>query len=121
MRIQFSTLIILLFFNFRYVKSVKHQVMEGNAKGGIGASEAKKFQEKKDKKKKEEANKLLASLFKGAQNLADQKEAAVDAKTINMYKDPRTGTEDMPDTIITCKHFLAVTWLISVTGLVWWT
>ena len=23
-----------------------------------------------------------------------------------MYADPRAGTEDMPDTIITCKHFL---------------
>lgn len=90
----------------QYVKSVKHQVMEGNAKGGAGAAEARKFQEKKDKKKKEEANKLLASLFKGAQNLADQKDAGVDAKTINFYKDPRAGTEDMPDTIITCKYFL---------------
>jgi hypothetical protein len=23
-----------------------------------------------------------------------------------MYKDPREGTEDMPETIITCLHFL---------------
>lgn len=27
-------------------------------------------------------------------------------KAINMYADPRAGTEDMPDTIITCLHFL---------------
>jgi hypothetical protein len=27
-------------------------------------------------------------------------------KQINMYDDPRGGTTDMPDTIITCLHFI---------------
>lgn len=52
---------------------------------------------------------MLASLFKGAQSLKGKKgEAeAENTKKIDLYKDPRTGTDDMPqDTIITCKFFL---------------
>lgn len=90
-----------------YVKSVTHQVMAGNAKGGLAAQESKAFQEKKDKKKKDEASALLASLFKNAQNLANNKApVASENQPINMYADPRQGTVDMPETIITCKFFL---------------
>lgn len=90
-----------------YVKSVTHQVMAGNSKGGLAAQESKSFQEKKDKKKKDEASALLASLFKNAQNLANNKApVASENQPINMYADPRQGTVDMPETIITCKFFL---------------
>jgi len=40
--------------------------MMGNVKGGASAADARKFQEKAEKKKKGEADALLASLFKNA-------------------------------------------------------
>jgi hypothetical protein len=51
----------------------------------------------------------LASLFKNAQNMSGKggEEVAGASQQINLYKDPREGTENMPlDTIITCKNFL---------------
>jgi len=33
-------------------------------------------------------------------------EEATSNKEINLYQDPRFGGENMPDTIITCLHFL---------------
>ena len=67
------------------------------------------YQAKKEAKKKEEANALLASLFKNAQNLKGMKgsEQVKAEQKIDLYKDPRMGTENMPeDTIITCQYFL---------------
>lgn len=46
------------------------QVFNGNQKGGVRGAEERKFQEKAEKKKKAEADALLASLFKNAQSLA---------------------------------------------------
>jgi hypothetical protein len=43
--------------------------MHGNQKGGASMMEAQKYAQAKEKKKKEEANALLASLFKNAQSL----------------------------------------------------
>ena len=83
--------------------------MHGQVKGGASYIEQQKYQQQKEKKKKEEANALLASLFKNAQNMAGKKgeEVAGASQAINLYKDPREGTENMPvDTIITCKNFL---------------
>jgi len=90
------------------VKQVQSQVFTGNQKGGVRGQEERKFNEKKDAKKKDEANALLASLFKNAQGLSKAgTEEAVKDKNIDLYSDPRDGTENMPqDTIITCKHFL---------------
>jgi hypothetical protein len=51
----------------------------------------------------------LASLFKNAQCLAGSKDGGTDGgslQSINMYADPRSGTENMPETIITCLHFI---------------
>lgn len=53
--------------------------------------------------------KLLATLFKNAQVLthAQVQEQLKENQAINLYRDPREGTENMPqDTIITCKFFL---------------
>ena len=50
------------------MKSVQTQVFHGNQKGGANALEAAKFNEAKEKKKKEENAKLLASLFMGAKD-----------------------------------------------------
>lgn len=83
--------------------------MHGQVKGGASYIEQQKYAEAKDKKKKEEANALLASLFKNAQGLAGKKgeELTSGTQAINLYKDPREGSENMPqDTIITCKNFL---------------
>lgn len=57
---------VLTRFFYSYVKSVQNQVMTGNAKGGVRGAEERKFQEKKEKKDKEKAAALLASLFQGA-------------------------------------------------------
>jgi len=99
-----------LVFNYSYVKSVESQVKHGNQKGGASGLEARQHEEKKKKKSDEAAAALLASLFKNAQSLKGKKgaaEAEVDTKKIDFYRDPRMGTEDMPeDTIITCKFFL---------------
>jgi hypothetical protein len=82
-------------------------VFNGNVKGGIRGEEERKFQEKAEKKKKAEADALLASLYKNMQSLnAAAAEDPSKNQSINMYKDPREGTEDMPETIITCLHFL---------------
>jgi hypothetical protein len=59
---------------YSYVKSVNNQVMNGNAKGGSGALEQKAYAEKVEKKKKSEADALLASLFKNAQMMAGVEE-----------------------------------------------
>ena len=40
--------------------------MAGNTRGGMDLMESQKFTQAKEKKKKEEADKLLASLFKNA-------------------------------------------------------
>ena len=83
--------------------------MQGNQKGGVRGAEERKFNEQKEKKAKNEANALLASLFKSAQNMNKpaNAEAVKESQKINLYEDPRQGTEAMPvDTIITCKHFL---------------
>ena len=64
---------------------------------------------KKKKKSDEAAAALLASLFKNAQNLKNKKGQVIeeDSKKLDLYKDLREGTENMPqDTIITCQHFL---------------
>lgn len=82
-------------------------MLNGNAKGGLRGVEERKFQEKAEKKKKAEADALLASLYKNMQNLnAAGVEDPTKNQQINMYSDPRAGTEDMPETIITCLHFL---------------
>jgi hypothetical protein len=58
-----------------YVKSVTHQVFNGNnQKGGANFLEQQKYAEQKEKKKKAEADALLASLFKNAQNLKNVQE-----------------------------------------------
>ena len=83
--------------------------MHGNQKGGASYLEQQKYAQAKEKKKKDEAAALLASLFKNAQGLAGKKgeEVTAASQAINLYKDPREGTENMPqDTIITCKNFL---------------
>ena len=98
----------MLIFN-RYVAQVKTQVMVGNAKGGLRGIEEAKHQAKKEKKEKDKAAALLASLFAGAQNLNKNAndEAIKESQKIDLYKDPREGTANMPqDTIITCNHFL---------------
>ena len=51
----------------------------------------------------------MASIFKNAQNLKAKGAVEDTSNTakIDLYKDPRMGTDQMPqDTIITCKHFL---------------
>lgn len=47
--------------------------MQGNVKGGVRGAEEAKFNAQKEKKKKEEANALLASLFKNAQDMNNKK------------------------------------------------
>ena len=94
---------------FSYVKSVENQVKHGQEKGGAKARENAQFEAKKKKKNDDAAAALLASLFQGAQGLKGKKGAVEpeNKKAIDFYKDPREGTEDMPeDTIITCKFFL---------------
>jgi hypothetical protein len=54
----------------RFVKNVQTQVMAGNQKGGQRYLEEQKHNEKKEKKKAEQAQALLASLFKNAQSLS---------------------------------------------------
>jgi len=73
-------------------------VLQGNQKGGIRGQEERKFNEAKDAKKKAEANALLASLFKNAQSLKKNGEGEMptDNKNIDLYNDPRMGTENMP-------------------------
>jgi hypothetical protein len=69
--------------------------------------EANKYKEAEAAKKKAEADKLLMQLFKNAQKLGGGGvEEVTSNKEINMYLDPRNGTDKMPDTIITCLHFL---------------
>jgi len=55
-----------------------------------------------------EADALLASLLKNAMNLKGAGGVEEENnKAINLYSDPRAGTENMPeDTIITCLNFL---------------
>jgi hypothetical protein len=92
-----------------YVKSVENQVKHGHERGGAGARVAAEHEAKKKKKSDEAAAALLKSLF-AAQALAKKGAGApveADTKKVDFYRDPRTGTEDMPeDTIITCKFFL---------------
>ena len=51
----------------------------------------------------------MAAIFKNAQNLKkNAKDQEIeDNQKMDLYKDPRMGTDKMPqDTIITCKHFM---------------
>lgn len=50
----------------------------------------------------------MKSLFANAQNLKGMAvgEEITSNQKINLYIDPRTGTVNMPETIITCLHFL---------------
>lgn len=63
-----------------FVKQVQTQVLAGNVKGGIRGQEERKFAEKKDAKKTEQANALLAALFKNAQNLKGGAEEVKESK-----------------------------------------
>lgn len=94
--------------SFSFVKSVQVQVINGQFKGGARGLEEAKFKEMKEKKEKAKNDALLASLFKNAQLLGGAGEAAdgENTKNINMYADPRATTENMPETIITCLHFI---------------
>ena len=77
------------------------------AKGGVRAQEEAKFNEAKAKKKKEQAEALLKSLFANAQNLKGVLEEEITSnQKLNLYLDPRNGKENMPETIITCLHFI---------------
>ena len=77
------------------------------AKGGVRGAEERKFNEAKEKKKKEQAEALLKSLFANAQNLKGVGEEDITSnQKLNLYLDPRNGTPNMPETIITCLHFL---------------
>lgn len=85
--------------------------MHGNERGGAAKREQDQYQAKAEKKKKAENDALLASLLKNAMNVkaaggASNAEAD-NNKAIDLYVDPRTGTDNMPtDTIITCLNFL---------------
>lgn len=69
--------------------------------------EQNEYKAKEAAKKKAESDKLLMQLFKGAQNLQNKGlEEVTSNAQINLYQDQRFGTVDMPDTIITCLHFL---------------
>ena len=71
------------------------------------AIEQAKYAQKAEKKNKAANDALLASLFKNMQNLnAAGQVVEENTKQINMYTDPRAGTEDMPETIITCLSFI---------------
>lgn len=85
-----------------------NQVKFGDEKGGARKREADAFEEKKKKKMSEQQNALLASLLKNAQSAKGMAVAdEADQRKIDLYRDPREGTDKMPpDTIITCKHFL---------------
>ena len=87
---------------------MQNQVQYGQEKGGAQKREAEAFQQKKEKKKTDQQAALLASIFKSQQNLKGTAvEEASASQKVNLYQDPRLGTDKMPqDTIITCKHFL---------------
>ena len=89
---------ILISYSYSYVKSVENQVKHGNEKGGAKARENAAHEAKKKKKNDDAAAALLASLFKGAQNLKGKKGegGAENTKALDFYQDPREGTEDMP-------------------------
>lgn len=84
--------------------------MHGDTKGGAKARESAHYEAKKEKTRSAQQNALLASIFASQQNIkktAGAESANAEKHEINVYKDPREGTPDMPhDTIITCKHFL---------------
>jgi hypothetical protein len=54
---------------YSFVKSVQVQVLQGNVKGGVAGLESRQFAERAEKKKKAEADALMAFLFKSMQNL----------------------------------------------------
>jgi hypothetical protein len=96
---QRTFILTLILFSNSYVKSVETQVKHGNEKGGAKGIEAREHEQKKKKKSDEAAAALLASLFKNAQSMKKKGAAGAveeDTKKIDLYKDPRMGTEDMP-------------------------
>ena len=83
-----------IYTNYRFIKGVQVQVKQGNVKGGMEAQKTKEYQEKEGRKRDEEKNALLASLFKSATSI-NKGEQGGEGIYIYIYiyiggKDPKT-------------------------------